>query len=357
METLKGLILSGGAGTRLRPITHTSAKQLVPVANKPVLFYGIEALVGAGVSEIGIVIAPETGDEIRDAVGDGSTFGATVTYIPQPEPLGLAHAVLTAEDYLEDGPFVMYLGDNLLRDGIVDLVEAFRSSEPDALILLTKVPDPQNYGVADLDGGKILRLIEKPAEPPSDMALVGVYMFGSSIFDAAKAIKPSGRGELEITDAIQHLIDGGERVESHEVSGWWKDTGQLDDMLEANRLVLEDLERRVDGELIDTRAEGRVVVEAGARLERSIVRGPAIIGPRAVITDSYVGPYTSIDRDVEVVGSEVEHSILLAGSRIDRLGSRMEASLLGRNVKLVRGESLPKTLRMIVGDNSEIHIP
>jgi glucose-1-phosphate thymidylyltransferase len=357
METLKGLILSGGAGTRLRPITHTSAKQLVPVANKPVLFYGIEALVGAGVSEIGIVIAPETGDEIRDAVGDGSTFGASVTYIPQPEPLGLAHAVLTAEDYLEDGPFVMYLGDNLLRDGIVDLVEAFRSSEPDALILLTKVPDPQNYGVADLDGGKILRLIEKPAEPPSDMALVGVYMFGSSIFDAAKAIKPSGRGELEITDAIQHLIDGGERVESHEVSGWWKDTGQLDDMLEANRLVLEDLERRVDGELIDTRAEGRVVVEAGARLERSIVRGPAIIGPGAVITDSYVGPYTSIDRDVEVVGSEVEHSILLAGSRIDRLGSRMEASLLGRNVKLVRGESLPKTLRMIVGDNSEIHIP
>jgi glucose-1-phosphate thymidylyltransferase len=357
METLKGLILSGGAGTRLRPITHTSAKQLVPVANKPVLFYGIEALVGAGVSEIGIVIAPETGEEIRDAVGDGSKFGASVTYIPQPEPLGLAHAVLTAEDYLEDGPFVMYLGDNLLRDGIVDLVEAFRSSEPDALILLTKVPDPQNYGVADLDGGKILRLIEKPAEPPSDMALVGVYMFGSSIFDAAKAIKPSGRGELEITDAIQHLIDGGERVESHEVSGWWKDTGQLDDMLEANRLVLEDLERRVDGELIDTKAEGRVVVEAGARLERSVVRGPAIIGPRAVITDSYVGPYTSIDRDVEVVGSEVEHSILLAGSRIDRLGSRMEASLLGRNVKLVRGESLPKTLRMIVGDNSEIHIP
>jgi glucose-1-phosphate thymidylyltransferase len=357
METLKGLILSGGAGTRLRPITHTSAKQLVPVANKPVLFYGIEALVGAGVSEIGIVIAPETGEEIRDAVGDGSRFGASVTYIPQPEPLGLAHAVLTAEDYLEDGPFVMYLGDNLLRDGIVDLVEAFRSSEPDALILLTKVPDPQNYGVADLDGGKILRLIEKPAEPPSDMALVGVYMFGSSIFDAAKAIKPSGRGELEITDAIQRLIDGGERVESHEVSGWWKDTGQLDDMLEANRLVLEDLERRVDGELIETRTEGRVVVEAGARLERSIVRGPAIIGPGAVITDSYVGPYTSIDRDVEVVGSEVEHSILLAGSRIDRLGSRMEASLLGRNVKLVRGESLPKTLRMIVGDNSEIHIP
>jgi glucose-1-phosphate thymidylyltransferase len=357
MESLKGLILSGGAGTRLRPITHTSAKQLVPVANKPVLFYGIEALAGAGVTEIGIVIAPETGDEIREAVGDGSAFGATVTYIPQAEPLGLAHAVLTAEDFLEDGPFVMYLGDNLLRDGIVDLVDAFRSSEPDALILLTNVPDPENYGVADLDGGSVRRLVEKPSDPPSDMALVGVYMFGSSIFDAAKAIKPSGRGELEITDAIQHLIDGGRRVESHEVSGWWKDTGQLDDMLEANRLVLEDLERRIDGELVDTKAEGRVVVEPGARLEGSVVRGPAIVGAGARIVDSYIGPYTSIDRDVHVNGSEVEHSILLAGSSIDRLGSRMEASLLGRNVKLVRGESLPKTLRMIVGDNSEIHIP
>jgi glucose-1-phosphate thymidylyltransferase len=357
MESLKGLILSGGAGTRLRPITHTSAKQLVPVANKPVLFYGIEALVGAGVTEIGVVIAPETGDEIREAVGDGSAFGATVTYIQQAEPLGLAHAVLTAEDYLEDGPFIMYLGDNLLRDGIIDLVDAFRSSEPDALILLTKVPDPQNYGVATLDGGSVLRLVEKPSDPPSDMALVGVYMFGSSIFDAAKAIKPSGRGELEITDAIQHLIDGGQRVESHEVSGWWKDTGQLDDMLEANRLVLEDLERRIEGDLVETKAEGRVVVEAGARLERSIVRGPAIVGAGARIADSYIGPYTSIDHDVQVTGSEVEHSILLAGSSIDRLGSRMEASLLGRNVKLVRGESLPKTLRMIVGDNSEIHIP
>jgi glucose-1-phosphate thymidylyltransferase len=357
MESLKGLILSGGAGTRLRPITHTSAKQLVPVANKPVLFYGIEALVGAGVTEIGVVIAPETGDEIREAVGDGSAFGATVTYIQQAEPLGLAHAVLTAEDYLEDGPFIMYLGDNLLRDGIIDLVDAFRSSEPDALILLTKVPDPQNYGVATLDGGSVLRLVEKPSDPPSDMALVGVYMFGSSIFDAAKAIKPSGRGELEITDAIQHLIDGGQRVESHEVSGWWKDTGQLDDMLEANRLVLEDLERRIEGDLVETKAEGRVVVEAGARLERSIVRGPAIVGAGARIADSYIGPYTSIDRDVKVTGSEVEHSILLAGSSIDRLGSRMEASLLGRNVKLVRGESLPKTLRMIVGDYSEIHIP
>jgi glucose-1-phosphate thymidylyltransferase len=357
MELLRGLILSGGAGTRLRPITHTSAKQLVPVANKPVLFYGIEALVEAGVQEIGIVIAPETGEEIAAAVGDGSAFGAQVTYIRQDEPLGLAHAVLTAEEYLQGGPFVMYLGDNLLRDGITDLVNAFRASEPDALILLTKVPDPGNYGVAELDGDRVVRLIEKPTDPPTNLALVGVYMFGSPIFEAAKAIEPSARGELEITDAIQGLIDGGKRVESHTVAGWWKDTGQLDDMLEANRLVLEDIERRVDGELVDSKVEGRVVVEAGARLERSVVRGPAIIGADTRIIDAYVGPYTSIDAGVVVERSEVEHSILLAGSSVSDLGSRMEASLLGRNVTLSRGDGLPKTLRMIVGDNAEIKIP
>jgi glucose-1-phosphate thymidylyltransferase len=357
MEGLKGLILSGGAGTRLRPITHTSAKQLVPVANKPVLFYGIEALVDAGISEIGIVIAPDTGPEIREAVGDGSRFGASISYIVQDEPRGLAHAVVTAEPFLGAAPFVMYLGDNLLRDGIVDLVEAFRSSKPDALILLTRVPDPGNYGVAELDGDRVVRLVEKPSDPPSDLALVGVYMFGTPIHAAARAIEPSGRGELEITDAIQRLIDDGSRVESHTVTGWWKDTGQLDDMLEANRLVLEDLERRIDGELVDSKVEGRVVVEAGARLERSVVRGPAVIGAGARITDAYIGPYTSIDRDVIVERAEVEHSILLAGASVTGLGARMEASLLGRNVTVARGDELPRTLRMIVGDNSEVHIP
>ena len=357
MENLRGLILSGGAGTRLRPITHTSAKQLVPVANKPVLFYGIEALVAAGIEEIGIIIAPETGDEIRTAVGDGSAFGARVTYVPQAEPKGLAHALLTAEDFLEDGPFVMYLGDNLLRDGITDLVDRFRGSEPDALILLTKVPDPEHYGVAELDGERIVRLVEKPKDPPSQMALVGVYMFGPPIFDAAKRIEPSWRDELEITDAIQMLIDDGSRVESHTVSGWWKDTGQLADMLEANRLVLEDIERKIEGDLTDTKVEGRVVVRPGAVLERSTVRGPAIIGEGTVIRDAYVGPYTSIDRGVVVERCEVEHSILLEGASISDLDARMEASLLGRNVKIARGDGLPKTLRMIVGDNSEIEIP
>jgi glucose-1-phosphate thymidylyltransferase len=357
MESLKGLILSGGAGTRLRPITHTSAKQLVPVANKPVLFYGIEALVEAGIREIGIVVAPETGDEIRSAAGDGSRFGAEITYIEQDRPAGLAHAVLTAEGFLAGSPFVMYLGDNLLRNGITDLVGAFKEHEPEALILLTQVPDPWHYGVAELDGGRVIRLVEKPKDPPSDLALVGVYMFTDAIFNAARSIEPSWRDELEITDAIQRLIDNGSRVESHTVRGWWKDTGQLADMLEANRLVLEDVERRVEGELDQTRVEGRVVIEPGARLERSLVRGPAIIGRGSRIVDSYVGPYTSIDRDVELIGSEIEHSIVLAETRIAHLGVRMEASLLGRNVKLERGAGVPKTLRMIVGDNAEIHIP
>ena len=357
MENLRGLILSGGAGTRLRPITHTSAKQLVPVANKPVLFYGIEALVAAGITEIGIIIAPETGDEIRAAAGDGSAFGASITYIPQSEPKGLAHALLTAEEFLEDGPFVMYLGDNLLRDGITDLVERFRADEPDALILLTEVPDPWHYGVAELDGETVVRLVEKPKDPPSNMALVGVYMFGSRIFDAAKAIEPSARGELEITDAIQALIDDSLKVESHTVRGWWKDTGQLADMLEANRLVLEDVAPRLDGEMSEAKVEGRVCIEAGATVERSTVRGPAIIGEGATIRDAYVGPYTSIDRDCTVERCEVEHSILLEGASITDLDVRLEASLLGKNAKLTRGDGVPKTLRMIVGDNSEIEIP
>lgn len=355
MEELKGLILSGGAGTRLRPITHTSAKQLVPVANKPVLFYGIEALVAAGVTEIGIVIAPNTGDEIREAVGDGSALGAHVTYIPQEEPLGLAHAVLTAEEFLGDSPFVMYLGDNLLRDGIIGLVEAFRSNEPDALILLTQVLDPESYGVAELDDeGRIIRLVEKPKDPPSDLALVGVYMFTPSVFEAAKSIEPSARGELEITDTIQRLVDTGHTVEQHRVKGWWKDTGQLADMLEANRLVLEDIEPRIDGEVIDSKIDGRVIVEEGARLERCNVRGPAVIGRDSRILDSYIGPYTAIAPCCEVVGSEVEHSILLTGASVTDLPSRLEASLLGRHARISRADGLPKTLQMLVGDRSDI---
>jgi glucose-1-phosphate thymidylyltransferase len=357
MDPLKGLILSGGAGTRLRPITHTSAKQLVPVANKPVLFYGIEALVEAGVTEIGIIIAPETGDEIREAAGDGSRFGAEITYIVQDEPAGLAHAVLTAEQFIGGSPFVMYLGDNLLADGLRGLVSTFREAGPDALILLTPVSDPSSYGVAELDGDRVVRLVEKPQDPPSNLALVGVYLFGPPIFEAARALEPSWRGELEITEAIQSLIEDGHRVQSEVVSGWWKDTGQLADMLEANRLVLEEIETRLDGEIdAGSRVEGRVVVEAGATLRDSVVRGPAVIGAGARIESAYVGPYTSIGEGVTICRSEIEHSIVLADSVVEDLGTRMEASLLGREVKLTRSEGMPKTLRMLVGDKCEIKI-
>jgi glucose-1-phosphate thymidylyltransferase len=356
MQDLKGLILSGGKGTRLRPITHTSAKQLVPVANKPVLFYGIEAMAEAGIEQVGIIIAPETGDEIRTAAGDGSRFGISLTYIVQDAPLGLAHAVLTAEPFLGDSPFVMYLGDNLLQGGIEDLVAAFRSGQPDALILLTPVPDPEQYGVAELSDGAVVRLVEKPSEPKTNLALVGVYMFNPTVHAAARAIEPSGRGELEITDAIQHLVDRGLRIEPHVVKGWWKDTGRLEDMLAANRLVLETIEGRVEGELIDSQVDGRVVIEPGARLERSAVRGPAVIGAGSKLTDCYVGPYTAVGEGCTIRNAEVEHSILLVGSSVCDLAGRMESSLLGRNVKIGRDHRQPRAYRFLVGDNSEIGI-
>jgi len=356
MKPLKGLILSGGRGTRLRPITHTNAKQLVPVANRPVLFYGIEAMAEAGIEEVGIIIAPETGDEIRAAAGDGSRFGVRLTYIVQDEPAGLAHAVLTAEPFLGDSAFVMYLGDNLLQGGIGGLVDTFRASAPTALILLTPVPDPQHFGVAELADGRVVALAEKPAVPKTDLALVGVYMFTPAIHDAARAIRPSPRGELEITDAIQHLVDRGERVEPHIVRGWWKDTGRLEDMLEANRLVLDTLVERVEGELVDSRCEGRVVIEAGARLERCTVRGPAIIGAGARLVDCYIGPYTAIGADCTIARAEVEHSILLDGCTVTDLDGRMESSLLGRNVAIRRGDGQPRAFRFMVGDNSEIGI-
>jgi glucose-1-phosphate thymidylyltransferase len=357
MEQLKGLILSGGRGTRLRPITYTSAKQLVPVANRPVLFYGIEAMAEAGIEDVGIIIAPETGDEIREAAGDGSRFGCRITYIVQDQPAGLAHAVLTAEAFLGDTPFVMYLGDNLLQGGIVDLVRNFREGDADAMILLTPVPDPENYGVAELDGERVVRLREKPPDPATDLALVGVYMFTAGIHDAARAIEPSARGELEITDAIQYLVDQGRRVQPHIVRGWWKDTGRLEDMLEANRLILDTIETRVEGDLDEeSSVDGRVVIEAGAKLIRSKVRGPAIIGAGATVCDAYVGPYSAIGENCTISNAELEHSILLAGSTVSDLEGRMESSLLGRNVRIYRHPDQPRAHRFLVGDNSEIGI-
>lgn len=353
---MKGLILSGGKGTRLRPITHTSAKQLIPVANTPVLFYGIQAIRDSGIRDIGIVVG-DTRQEIMDAVGDGSKWGVKVTYIHQEAPLGLAHAVLTAESYLDGDSFVMYLGDNLIKSGIAPLVKEFQEKKPHAMILLAKVPNPNQFGVAELVGDKVVRLEEKPKKPKSDLALVGVYMFDANIMKAVKAIKPSKRGELEITDAIQWLIDHGYDVKPHLVSGWWKDTGKLEDLLEANRMLLDELETRIEGK-VDASSEVhfKVVIEKGARIQNSTLRGPAIIGENAQIIDSFIGPFTSIARNSKVIGSEIEHSILLENSAVINIKTRIVDSLIGRNVEVSDSHLKPKAFRFILGDNSKVGI-
>jgi len=354
--SIKALILSGGKGTRLRPITFTSAKQLVPVANKPILFYGLESIAEAGIREVGIVVG-DTHEEIRAAVGDGSAFGVTVTYIPQDEPLGLAHAVKISRDFLGDDTFVMYLGDNLIRDGVMPFVEAFERERPHAQILLAQVPNPQDFGVAELDGDTVVRLVEKPSNPPSDFALVGVYLFGPTIFEAIDAIRPSPRGELEITDAIQELIDTGRDVRSEIITGWWKDTGKLDDMLEANRIVLTGLAADMRGQVDSaSRIEGNVVVGEGTRILGSTLRGPLIVGRNCLVEDAFLGPFTSVHDDAVIRGSEIENSILLPGARVEGLAHRMESSLLGRNVEIVRSRSRPATYRFLVGDQGRIEV-
>ncbi len=353
---MKGLILSGGKGTRLRPLTYTSAKQLVPIANKPILFYGIEALAEAGIREIGIVVG-DTKAEIRAAVGDGSQWNVSVTYIEQDAPRGLAHAVMISEPFLGDQPFVMYLGDNLLAHSIKPLVQDFAATKPAAQILLTRVPDPQRFGVAELNDGRVIRLVEKPKEPLSDLALVGVYLFSTEVFTSVRRIKPSFRDELEITDAIQDLIDRGLVVRPHIVEGWWKDTGKLDDILEANRLILDTLNRRIEGNVgDDCRIEGKVVIEAGAVIVNSVIRGPSIIGSGARIEQAYIGPFTSIMNDVEIRGSEIEHCIVLEGSVITDLSNRVVDSLIGKNVKIYRQPVKPSAYRFMLGDNSEVGI-
>jgi glucose-1-phosphate thymidylyltransferase len=357
---MKGLILSGGKGTRLRPLTYTSAKQLVPVANKPVLFYAIEAIVAAGITEIGIIVG-DTREEIRTAVGDGAKFGARITSIEQSAPLGLAHAVLIAEEFLAGSPFVMYLGDNLIAGGITGLVDEFRALGCNSEILLAEVPTPEQFGVAELTAdGKVRRLVEKPKEPKSNLALVGVYMFDASIFESVRRIKPSARGELEITDAIQDLIDRGLDVHPHIVRGWWKDTGKLDDMLEANRIVLEGLDASRGATLgaigENSRIEGRVLLGDGVVLIDSLVRGPVVIGAGAHIENAFIGPYTSIGERCKVVCSEVENSIILADSEIRDIPLRVDGSLIGRNVRIVKTDFKPKAYRFMLGDNSEVGI-
>ena len=352
---MKALILAGGTGTRLRPITHTSAKQLVPVANKPILFYGLEAIRDAGITDVGIVVG-DTADEIEAAVGDGTRWALRTTYIRQEAPLGLAHAVLVSESFLGGEEFVMYLGDNLIKGGITELVNEFERDRPDSMILLARVRDPQRFGVAELDGGRIVRLVEKPKDPQSDLALVGVYLFTAAILEAAKRIQPSWRDELEITDAIQYLIDEGRDVRPHVIEGWWKDTGKLEDLLEANRILLEDLEERVEG-TVDEASElvGRVVVEAGAEIVRSTVRGPAIIGEGTKVVDSFIGPYTSISANCRIEDCEVEHSVVWDDSSICHI-HRLEDSLIGREVVVDRSDRKPKAYRLMLGDHSRVDV-
>ena len=353
---MKGLILSGGEGTRLRPLTFTQAKQLVPVANKPVLFYGIEALKEAGIEEIGIVVG-DTKEEIKEAVGDGSRWGIRISYIEQEAPLGLAHAVKISEGFLGREPFVMYLGDNILKSGIKSLVEEFQGRKLNSLILLTEVPNAQMFGVAELDDGKVVRLVEKPKKPKSNLALVGVYMFDFHIFEAVRAIKPSWRNELEITDAIQYLVDKGYEVHPHIVTGWWKDTGKIEDILDANRLILESIEGKIEGSVDETsKINGQVIVEKDTVIKNSIIRGPAIIGEKCEVVDSYIGPFTSIQKGCRIIKIELEHSIVLEGSEIQDVGGRIDESLIGREVKIFKCPPKPSVFRFIVGDKSEIGI-
>ncbi len=366
---MKGLILSGGAGTRLRPITHTSAKQLVPVANKPILFYGIEDMAAAGIEEIGIIIAPATGDEIREYVGDGSNFGVNITWIVQDEPSGLAHCVLIARDFLGDDDFVMYLGDNMLEQGLTEFVEGFenaRSAEPQlgvehvkpaAQILLAKVENPTAFGVAEIGpDGEVVQLVEKPEVPPSDLALVGVYLFDPTIHIAVASIEPSPRGELEITDAIQWLVTNGYRVNHEVLVGWWIDTGKKDPLLECNRLVLDTLKRNVAGDVDPTSSiDGRVVIEEGAKIVNSTVRGPAIIGAGTIIEDSYVGPYSSIAIDCVITRSEIDNSVILRRSSVTDI-PRLTDSLVGRDTEITKGDARPRATRVMLGDHCHVEI-
>jgi glucose-1-phosphate thymidylyltransferase len=352
---MKALVLAGGAGTRLRPITHTSAKQLIPVANKPILFYGLEAIRDAGIREVGLVVG-STADEVRAACGDGSSWGLEISYIVQDAPRGLAHAVLVARDFLGDDDFVMYLGDNVLLEGITRFVEEFERHRPNAQIFLAAVPEPERFGVAVLDGDRVARLVEKPKEHISDLALVGVYLFDSTVHEAVASVEPSWRGELEITDSIQALIDAGRTVRPEMVTGWWKDTGKLEDLLEANRIMLSVMESRVEGD-VDGRSRlvGPVVIEQGAKVSGSVIRGPAIVGEETIVEDCLLGPNASIYYGCTVSGSEIEDSIIMERCRIEDVRG-VSQSLVGKDVEVRRGRGRPAMYRLMLGDQSQIEV-
>jgi glucose-1-phosphate thymidylyltransferase len=353
---MKALVLAGGSGSRLRPITHTSAKQLLPVANKPVLFYGLEAIRDAGITDVGIVVG-DTAPAIEAAVGDGGAFGIKVTYIRQDAPRGLAHAVLIAGDFLGGDDFVMYLGDNFIVGGIASVVDEFRAGRPDAQIMLTKVADPRQFGVAELDdAGQVVGLVEKPRQPKSDLALVGVYIFTAAVHEAVAQLEPSWRGELEITEAIQWLIDAGRKVASTVITGYWKDTGNVADMLEVNRMVLESVEPGRLG-TVDAASEliGRVLVEDGAEVSGSRIVGPVIVGAGSRVSGSYIGPFTSVAPGCVIADSEIEYSIVLRGASI-RGVRRIEASLIGHEVEVTPAPAVPRAHRLILGDHSKVQI-
>jgi glucose-1-phosphate thymidylyltransferase len=356
---MKAIILSGGKGTRLRPLTYTGAKQLVPVANKPILWYGIESIVAAGITEIGIIISPETGGEVQAKTGDGSRFGASITYILQDEPLGLAHAVKVAQPFLGDAPFVMYLGDNLVESQLDLFLDKFASKHLDALTLLCEVENPTAFGVAKVDEtGKVLQLIEKPKNPPSNLALVGVYLFSPAIHYAIANIEPSARGELEITDAIQYLIDRQKNVESFQLSGWWLDTGKKDDLLAANQIILDScLDCIIEGSIDEpSKVTGRVHIGAGSKIINSTIRGPVNIGENCHIENCFIGPYSSIASETTLIEADIEHSVVLKGAKIMHIQQRIVDSLIGERAQLKPAPQRPKALRFMIGDDSQIEL-
>lgn len=355
---MKAIVLAGGRGTRLRPITHTVSKHLIPIANKPMIFYPLEDIAKAKIEEVAIVVSPgEIGREIREVVGDGSRWGLSITYIEQSEPLGIAHAVLLTKDFVGSEPFVVYLGDNLIKGGIKGLCEQFQRERPDALLLLCSVPDPQRFGVAEFKDGMLVRLVEKPKQPPSNLALTGIYFLTPLVFEAISRLKPSWRGEYEITEALQIFLDEGRRVVHEVVSEWWKDTGKLEDLLEANRLVLEDLEPRLEGEVDSpSKVEGRVVLGKGSRVVDSLVRGPAIIGEKVSIESSYIGPFTSLSDGAVIRRSEVENSIVLQNAFIEDV-PRLESSLVGKEAVVRRANVKPSAIKLMIGDHGEVVMP